>query len=306
MTGTLRGLAFDIRRFSTRDGAGIRTTVFMKGCPLRCAWCQNPEGIASEPRLTHFARRCILCGLCLEVKDEATLLEDGRLMLNAKKAKRPALYEDICPAGALRVDSRWYTLAEMMAELIKDQAFFRHGGGVTLSGGEPFYQSAFAAALLRALKAEEIDTAVETSLFTDWRTIEAALPYLDTLFVDFKIADSEAHKRATGVGNERIQDNLARVLRSPYRGRVTVRTPLIPRYTASEENLTAICGQIASWYPDVRYELLNYNPLAKAKYDHVPHDYCFAENPPLYKKAEMDDFRQIARRAGVRHVLAEG
>ncbi len=305
MKGAVQGLAFDIRRFATHDGAGIRTTVFLKGCPLRCAWCQNPEGIAFKPELRHFAQRCIGCGRCLTVKDGATAFVDGRLAFNAKKAVHIREYEDVCPTAALRMDSRWYSLEEMIAQLLRDRPFFRHGGGVTLSGGEPFWQKEFTVALLQALKDMGVHTAVESSLAVDGEVVEKALPYIDTLFADFKIADSLAHKKATGAGNEAIKKNLAMVLRSPYRDRVVVRTPLIPTFTATEENLTAIGGQLIAWYEDVQYELLNYNPLAKAKYVHMPYEYCFRENPPLYNKEQMEAFRSIVRAAGVRRLIVE-
>lgn len=300
MTDETTGTVFDIRRFSTHDGAGIRTTVFLKGCPLRCAWCQNPEGIDPRPKLTHFPGRCMLCGLCLAVPDGAARMEGGKLLLDAKKAARPALYEDICPAAALRMDARPFSVGKLADVLARDLPFFRRGGGVTLSGGEPFFQGAFTLALLKALKASNLHTAVETSLFAEWPLIEAALPYIDTLFADIKIADGAAHKLATGVGNERILENAKRALRSPYRDRVVVRTPLIPKFTATRRNIEEISKKISACYPSVQYELLNYNPLAKAKYAHMSYAYCFEENPPLYTAEQMAAFAEIARRSGAR------
>lgn len=219
--------------------------------------------------------------------------------------RQPALYEAACPAGALRLDGLSYTAAEALKEVLRDRAFFRQKGGVTLSGGEPFFQRKFAYALLRLCKEAGVNTAVESSLCIESAAIEAALPYIDTLFADFKIADSAAHERATGMSNEGICGNLAMVLCSPYKERVVVRTPLIPGYTGTAENIAAICRRIVAWYPAVRYELLNYNPLAKAKYAHADHAYCFEENPPMYTGAQMEKFYQIARDAGVKNLLMD-
>lgn len=305
MSGQEKGLIFDIRRFSTHDGAGLRTTVFIKGCALRCAWCQNPEGIAPNPQLAYFAGDCILCGLCTKIADGATSIADGKLSLDLQKVRQPELYEVTCPAATLRMDSRYDTAENLVEEVLRDRPFFRHGGGVTLSGGEPFFQAEFTLALLRLFKKAGVHTAVESSLCTAFEKLESALPYIDTLFADYKIADCALHEKATGMDNRQITDNLEKVLSSPYRDRVVVRTPLIPGYTATTENLSAICRRISAWYPKVRYELLNYNPLAKAKYAHMEYAYCFAENKPIYTKAQMQEFYRIARSAGVKHLMMD-
>lgn len=306
MSTELKGLVFDIRRFSTHDGAGIRTTVFLKGCPLRCVWCQNPEGIAFSARLLHFSERCIGCGSCLLIEDGAMRQKADMVMcLDGEKVMQPEKYEAICPAAALRMDSHWYDIEEIMTKLLRDQVFFQHGGGVTLSGGEPFFQGKFTRQLLSRLKAAGVHTAVESSLCADWSIIEAALPLLDTVYADFKIFNSVHHKQATGVTNEIICDNLRRLLQSPYRDNVIVRTPLIPKFTAVPDNIRQIAGQLATWYPAVRYELLNYNPLAKAKYVHVDFEYCFADNLPLYSKQQVAEFYQIARQAGIKNLIED-
>lgn len=295
----LAGLIFDIRRFSTHDGAGIRTTVFFKGCPLRCVWCQNPEGISPKRQLAYFPTTCILCGSCTKIKDGAAYLEKGRLVIKPDKAVKIETYENICPSGALRVDSRWYIVDELADVLERDRPFFKYGGGVTLSGGEPFFQAEFAIKLLKKLKNINISTAVESSLFVESKFLNKALPFIDTLFADFKIYDKAKHQEFTGVSNNIIKKNLKMILQSPYRNNVIVRTPLIPRYTSTKENLGAIAKAISEWYPQVRYELLNYNPLAQAKYEHVEYDYCFVKNPPPYTEKEIVAFYDIVKAAGV-------
>ena len=306
MTETIRGRIFDIRRFSVHDGQGIRTTVFLKGCPLRCVWCQNPEGIdPGAPRLLYLADKCLHCRLCLGIGQGAISEQGDRLVLDEARVTQASAYEKICPAGALRLDSREYTVDEVMEEVLKDQAFFAHGGGVTLSGGEPLYQRVFARELLRRLQAAGIHTAVESSLQVPTEYLQEILPWIDTLFADCKIFDAGKHKAAVGVGPTLIRSNVEMVLQSTYRRRVTVRTPLIPGYTADRENIAAIAGWISSLYPEVKYELLNYNPLAKAKYAHVPFAYAFSKNPPPYNKAQLSVFRDWAMAAGCRNVIVE-
>ena len=298
-----KALVLDIRRFSTHDGVGIRTTVFFKGCPLHCVWCQNPEGIAPQTKLVYFANSCILCGCCTQIKDGAVHIENDKLILDSSRVKNTGDYEYICPSGALRMDSKWYEPDELTEILKRDMPFFKHGGGVTFSGGEPFYQAKFTISILKRLKKIKINTAVESSLFTDSKTIKAALPFIDTLFADFKIYNDTQHKNFTGVSNKIIRENIKMVLQSLYRDNVVIRTPLIPMHTANADNLRKIAKEISEWYPGVRYELLNYNPLAKAKYDHMDYDYCFADNPPLYTKQQMEDFYKIIEDAGIVNVI---
>ncbi|WP_196605363.1 glycyl-radical enzyme activating protein [Pectinatus haikarae] len=294
-----KGLIFDIQRFSVNDGAGIRTTVFLKGCPLHCIWCQNPEGISVNAKLVCFASSCILCGQCAQKGDNAVRIEKKQVVIENDKVKNPDEYESICPAGALRMDSRWYELDELIHILKRDKVFFKYGGGVTLSGGEPFFQNEFSTALLQKLREEGIHTAVETSLYTRPGSIEKALPYIDTLFADFKIYDNDLHKKCTGVDNDIIKKNIKFILQSLYRDNVIIRTPLIPFYTAVPENLQKIAEQIVSWYEHVKYELLNYNPLAAAKYKHVDYDYCFSEKLPMYTAEQMAYFYGILKEAGI-------
>ncbi len=303
---TLKGTIFDIRRFSTHDGDGIRTTVFLKGCPLKCVWCQNPKGIERETSLVHFSNRCIGCGLCASISVDGDItIKDQLPVLHNSQAKQWQEYVTICPTNALVMDSKQYTVAEVIEIVLRDQPFFQYGGGVTLSGGEPLLQKEFTLALLKALKQKAVHTAVETSLCVDQAYLLQILPYIDTLFADFKVFDDGAHKRATGIDNGLIKDNIAMVLTSAYCDRVIIRTPLIPQYTATKENIAAICQYIAKLYPQVTYELLNYNPLAQAKYKQVGIEYCFKENPKLFTKEEMQEFQWIAQDAGIINLLKD-
>lgn len=303
----MTGRIFDIRRFSTHDGSGIRTTIFLKGCPLRCVWCQNPEGLSYEKRPLWFQNRCIGCGICLDLsRDLGVSQRENRIHLDISRKEDWEEIIDACPGTALQMDSRDLTVEETLEEALRDKIFFEQGGGITVSGGEPFLQPEFLKALLIALKERHVNTAVETSLHAPLPTLKSILPYLDTIYADFKIYDAAAHQRHTGVTNETIRENLRYLLTSPdYQNRVIIRTPMIPGYTTGSDNIAQIARYITSLYPDVSYEILNYNPLAAGKYDLVDRTYCFTENPKLYTPDQMEAFAQIARKNGVKRLIQD-
>lgn len=301
----------DVRRFSTHDGRGIRTTIFLKGCSLNCAWCQNPETINPRIRPVFFPSRCIDCGLCLapEFGSAVQRRVDGgvRVDITNREADWDGLVQ-VCPTGAIRFDAERYTVAQLVEMAKRDRPFYGAGGGVTISGGEPLFLPHFARELLRALKAEGIDTAVETALNVRPEFLFGVLGWADHVFADCKLIDPDAHRRHIGHGNARILANLEGLLRCEHRSDVTVRTPMIPGITDGEDNIAGIARFISSIYPEVRYELLNYNPLAVAKYDVLPdRDYVFDknENPGMFSAAEMDRLRQVARDNGVVNVVVE-
>ena len=303
----LLGRIFDIRRFSTHDGDGIRTTIFLKGCPLKCAWCQNPEGISSKQNLIHFENKCINCELCVKnCSNKSIIKKDNKICVikeNCTEDQNKTAI-DICPTGALTMDSKDYTIDEIIEIAMKDKPFFKYGGGVTLSGGEPFFQKDFTIGLLKVLKEHGINTAIETSLFAPSEYLLEVLPYLDTIFADLKVFDEEKHKAFTGVSNELIKKNIKLILESDKKDCVIIRTPLIPNFTATNENVHDISKYISAIYPNVKYELLNYNPLAKAKYNLIDNlDYCFKENPKMYNEEEMKKFQEAAYNAGIRNLI---
>ncbi len=302
----MKGSVFDIRRFSTHDGDGIRTTVFLKGCPLCCVWCQNPEGIAFEPGPVHFPGKCIHCKTCLRLAENGGICEEnGEIRLKKDREENWEALADACPTGAIAMDSRLWDPEELAAEVLKDQVFFRKGGGVTLSGGEPLAQPEFTLEVLKILHGEGIHTAIETALHVSGQVLERALPFLDLIYADFKIAGEQRHRACTGVSNSRIKENLVWLLTSEHREKAVVRTPLIPGYTAVRENLEQIASFLVGIFPDVKYELLNYNPLAEAKYHLVDREYCFKDNPKLYTKDEMEAFGEIVRTKGIQNLIME-
>lgn len=302
----MEGKVFDIRRFSTHDGDGIRTTVFLKGCPLSCVWCQNPEGISAKQRPVYFQNRCIHCGTCAkECMNGGVKCHGDTITLDIDVQEDWENLIDMCPSGALQMDSKVYSVREVMEEIRKDMVFYRHGGGITLSGGEPLLQWEFCLELLKQCKKEGIHTAIETSLYAGQDILDKLLPYLDLIFADFKIADDKNHRKYAGVSNTKIKENLKYLLESEKKDRVIVRTPMIPGITAIKDNIVDIAGYISSIYPDVSYEILNYNPLAEAKYHLINKEFCFEENPKMYTEEQMRELKTWARQGSVNRVIME-
>lgn len=302
----MKGLIFDIIRFSTHDGEGIRTTVFLKGCPLSCVWCQNPEGILKDPRPIYFKNKCISCGTCIKLcQNDGIKIQDNLITLGISKDEdwNEIIYE--CPSNALTMDSKIYSVDEVINEVIKDKVFFDEGGGVTLSGGEPLLQSEFTLNLLKELKKNNISAAIETALNVKSEIVQSVLPYLDTIYADLKIYDNDAHKKYVGVNNELIKQNIEIILKSEKKDKVIIRTPLIPAFTATTDNIKNISNFISGIYDNVAYELLNYNPLAAAKYPLIDKKYCFQDNPKMYTNEQMKEFGQIAVENGIKNLLIE-
>lgn len=303
---TSKGLIFDIKRFATHDGLGIRTTVFFKGCPLRCKWCQNPEGLKATPQVLYMESKCMHCLSCVRTcKKNGIIVKDNRLCVHRDYDEDWSQICDVCPTLALCMDSKEYDVDSCMYEILKDEVFFRQNGGVTFSGGEPFLQTDFLVQLLKECNKKGIHTAIETSLYTDLENIKMALPYLDQIYCDCKVYDSNLHSSLTGVSNEKILENIRFLLESNKKDQVIVRTPLIPNMTATKENIRSISQFLSSVYKDVHYELLNYNPLAQSKYSYLDMEYCFSENPKLYTRDEMEMFRQIAKDNGIQNLVIE-
>lgn len=302
----VKGTVFDIRRFSTHDGGGIRTTVFLKGCPLSCVWCHNPEGISTRVRPLHFPNKCIGCRICCSLSENGgvVMTEKGIRLDISKQENWDQIIEE-CPSGAIVWDSKRMTVDEVAEEVLKDAPFYKYGGGVTLSGGEPLLQPEFVLSFLKEMKKRNIHTAVETALHVPEETLESVLPWLDLIYGDFKIFDPEAHKKYIGQGNVRIKKHIGLLLESEKRDQVIIRTPMIPGVTTGEDNIAEISRFISEAYSEVSYEILNYNPLAEAKYRLIDKTYCFKENPKRYSRQDMERFAEIARSNGVKNIILE-
>ena len=214
---------FDIKRYAINDGPGIRTTLFIKGCPLRCVWCHNPEGWASEPQVLFKQSKCIRCGMCNE----------------------PGFTVDDCPATARELCGREYAMDELMAEVEKERAVMENsGGGVTLCGGEPLMHPEDTLAILRELGRRGFHRTVDTSLYAKPEVVDAVAAECELLLIDLKLMDSEKHRRYTGVGNELILENIRRVAETGHDFRI--RIPLIEGVNADEENIEATARFLSS------------------------------------------------------------
>ena len=295
--------AFDIQRFSVHDGPGIRSTLFLKGCPLRCVWCQNPEGLEGTIRLWHFANLCERSGACVEACPQRALtLGAEGIEIDHAACDLCGKCIQACPRNALAFDGRDLGVEEAVAQLAADRIFYdRSGGGVTFSGGDPLLQSDFVAAVAIRLKALGIRTAIETALFAGWEKIEALLPVIDLFIVDLKLADPARHAELTGQDNATILSNARRLAEAlAGTGRLLFRVPLIPGMTDEPGNLAAVASLAASIDPSVPVELMNCNPLAAAKYRRMQREHALAGQAASFTDQEMAAFRSIFSQQGLR------
>ena len=301
-----KGLVFNLQRFSTEDGPGIRTTVFLKGCPLRCAWCHNPEGMPPHPQLLWYANRCIGARDCLKACPEKALeLSREGMRIDRKLCNACGRCEEACPACALEVVGKPWSVSALVAEVKKDEAFYRNsGGGVTLGGGEPMMQAEFVIAFLERCRAEGLSTALDTSGCAPWSQYERALPFVDLILLDLKQMDPEGHRRMTGTELEPILRNAARL--GKEKTPVWVRTPIIPGYTDSPENVAAVARFIAGNMPNVeRYDLLAFNNLCTGQYERLGIPFAL-KGAPLLRRQDMEHLKEVALAAGAPNVQTSG
>lgn len=291
------GMITDIQRFSLNDGPGIRTTVFLKGCNLHCAWCHNPETIRKKNELMVYPANCIGCGHCVPVcPSGARSIAAGVLQFDRTRCTACGACAAVCFPGALKMAGRSVSVAEVMGEILQDRAYYADsGGGVTLSGGELFCQAEFADALIDACREEKIPVAVETNLNWQFESARPILEKLDLIMFDVKIFDSVEHKRWTGVENAELLDNARRLdtLDRP----LIARTPLIPGATDSAENIRAIAGFLRNFRNLRCYELLNFNPLGESKYRALEEKNPFVSARPLKPEA-LNRLREAAESVG--------
>jgi pyruvate formate lyase activating enzyme len=262
----MKGLVFNIQRFSVNDGPGIRTTVFFKGCPLHCKWCHNPESISPDPELVLRADRCVRCGDCYEhCKNHAVRKVDDGFATIRDVCVECGECVEICSADARELAGKEMTKAQVMIELEKDVIFYEQsGGGASFSGGEPLLQHEFLLSLLTACKEQGIHTVVDTSGMTAPGILEQVSRYVDLFLYDLKILDDEKHRKYTGVSNSSIIGNLR--LLSAWKKKVIIRVPIIPGVNDAPADILATGEFVASLGNVTEIHLLPYHTIGVEKY----------------------------------------
>jgi len=284
-------VVFNIQKYSIHDGPGIRTIVFLKGCPLNCIWCCNPESQELKPQVTFNSSRCIDCNSCITSCPVRAISLDSLFIkkIDYRKCTGCGKCVQICPTGALQKVSRLMTTREVLAEVIKDRIFYRKtNGGVTISGGEPFYQYDIFMDLLEEFKTAFLNVAVETTGYTSWENLERALPLIDIILYDFKHINSKKHRLYTGVDNSLIIENLKKLGETDTQ--VWLRMPIIPGYNDSLKDIEKTAYLIKDIKNIQKIVLLPYHKLGTSKYPRIGMIYKLKdlEPPPEEKLKEIE------------------
>lgn len=261
----MNGTIFDIKRFAIHDGDGIRTTVFLKGCPLKCLWCHNPESISFKPQLAYYVNKCMHCGSCADLcPTGAHVMTEAGHVFHREHCISCGKCEEACPVAALSLFGKTVTPEEILPVLLEDREFYVNScGGVTLSGGECLMQPDFCAELLRLLKAEGIHTAVDTCGFVPRASIEKVLPYTDIFLFDIKAVDPQVHKSCTGQSNELILENL-RYIDAAGKA-IEVRVPYVPGH--NDQQMEKISALVKTLKNVTAVKVLPYHNYAGSKYE---------------------------------------
>lgn len=297
------GWVFDIRRYSVHDGPGIRTTVFLKGCALRCAWCHNPESQSAEPQLLYRADRCILCGECVEACSVgAVALHDDRVTTDPARCELCGACADACPTDARAVVGRRMRADEVLEAIEHDRLFYdESGGGATFSGGEPLHQPEFIRSLLVGCRERGIHSALDTSGHAPPATFLDIARLADLVLFDLKHMDAALHRAGTGVGNDLILGNLRR-LSAAAAGEVVVRIPLVPGFNDTASNLQRTASFVAALDTVPPVQLLPFHTAAQEKHRRfgLPYRQRDAE---AHTETALSTFRSWFERAGLRAAI---
>ena len=275
----IMGFVLRVERSSIHDGSGLRTVLFMKGCPLRCAWCSTPESQRMLPERSITRSKCTLCGQCVKVCPQNALsIKDGDVWLAKDLCQGCFKCASACPNGAVATYGKCMSAYDVGRELSKDGIFFFHsGGGVTISGGEPFAQPEFLLAILRECRAHGLDCALESSFFAEWPVIEQALPYLDLIHADIKHMDSEKHLALTGVVNELILENIMRADTSEHNFDLVIRTPIIPGINDDDADIIKLAEFVNQLQKVSCMEFLAYHKLGTETYTKLGRPYMLRD-----------------------------
>ncbi len=290
----LKGTIFDIQRFSLHDGPGVRTTVFFKGCPLRCSWCHNPEGLSPRPQIRYDSEKCIGCMECASVctchKAEEYHIFDRDECRNCGKCTT------VCPAGALELVGHEMTVGEVMEKVLADRKYYTDGGGMTLSGGEPLLQSDFARSLLLEARKEGIGTALETCGFADNDVFSGVASLCDLLLFDIKLTDEAEHVKYTGASNEKILENLRTAGEAGVP--VILRCPIIPGINDTERHLDGIARLANNMKSVYEIHIEPYHTMGLSKLDPLGMAEAFRVGPMTAAAAE-ETCRELKKRVNI-------
>ena len=294
-----QGWVFNIQRFSLHDGPGIRTTVFLKGCPLRCQWCHNPEGLETEPQVRLTLNLCSRCGRCAAACAHGghEVTADGH-QLHLAECVRCGKCAEACLIGALEVVGKRMTVEEVLGVVRRDLPFYEQSnGGMTLSGGEPLAQYAFSRALLQAAKAEGMHTAVETSALIPWPRLAALAPLTDLWLVDLKHTDDARHRLFTGVPNRRILANICRMVDAGWP--LVLRIPWVPQRNAEPAFLAGLTDFLRALPTPPPVEFMPYHRLGQGKWTSLGGDSTMPDDIPAAERTEIEPWAEALRAVGV-------
>lgn len=303
---TGEGIVSEIQRMSTEDGPGLRTTIFFKGCVLKCAWCHNPESISRKPQVQWMDSQCIHCLICLGAcKQSAITATETEIHINRDLCTSCEECAAACPARAMELLGKKWSLNDLVHEVAKDRVYFaKSSGGVTVSGGEVALQADFVAGLLKNLQEKGIHTALDTCGHYPQESLELLLPHADMVLYDLKEIDPVKHKEFTGSSNANILENIkylsGYIQKYSCPGELWIRTPIIPGATASENNIKGIGSFIAANLASVvsRWELCAFNNLCREKYLRLGLDWGYKQSP-LLSRSQMEYLAEVARSSGV-------
>ncbi|QGU94465.1 glycyl-radical enzyme activating protein [Clostridium bovifaecis] len=289
----MNGLVFDLQRYAVHDGPGIRTLVFLKGCPLRCQWCANPESQTVKNEVMTIPRECIgvdKCGLCLEACSQgAVIKQENSIVIDREKCNGCGECATACPCDALMNTSRLMTSEEVVNYVLKDIDFYsRSGGGVTLSGGEPLFQYDFCLELVKAFKQKNLHVAMETIAFCEWNKLNEIAKYVDLFLIDIKHMDPSIHKKYTGTDNRVLKDNLMRLV--SIGANINIRVPLIPGINDQLDNLMDTAEFVKNKLGLPNIGILPYHRLGQSKYEQLGKDYLLKALQPINSVSDKEYF----------------
>jgi len=295
----MTGFVFSIERYALQDGPGIRTLVFLKGCPLNCSWCANPESQVYTPQILYFRNKCASCGRCIELCPQGAIQSDDEfgLITDPDRCTLCGICIDACYYGAREMSGKEVEVREVLEVIERDRMFYdMTGGGVTLSGGEPLLQTGFVRELTRECRERGIHTAIETTLFADKESVKRGLEYIDLVFVDIKHLDSRIHELFTGVRNERILENIEMIDNQGMQ--FIIRVPFIPGFN-DDDGTQRLIYQWAAKLKNLKWiEILPYHRLGMGKYQGLARSYPMEEISPVSKQS-LSHLKGISAEYGV-------